>query len=180
MVRLLRTLLDEVSTPATYWPQRGTDLRLVWGSCGHRARAGQAIWRPFEAYPWPVQTQLLAAAAHAIALLEDGTVTGRGTHAELFYPVHPPAWDGCPPSQAPNDAYTVAWDRVRTSVDEVIRAARENPSEAQALHDLLVYGCGASIEAVLANLTELGIPTAHLSPKPVLVPSAGPRILMNT
>jgi hypothetical protein len=172
--RLLRTLLDEVSTPATYWARRGTDLRVVWGSCGHRVRAGQATWRPFESYPWPVQTQLLAAAAHAIALLEDGTVTGRGTHAELFYPVHPPVDDGCPPSQTPKDAYTVAGDRVRASLDKVVQAAREDPAEAQALYDLLMYGARTpqSIEAVLANLADLGIPTAHLSPKPVLVPLA--------
>lgn len=45
-------------------------------------------------------------------------MTGRGTHAEVFFPVHPPVDDGCPPSQAPKDAYTVAWDRVRASLEK--------------------------------------------------------------
>jgi len=66
----------------------------------------------------------------------------------------------------------VAWDRVRASLEEVVRAAREDPAEAQALHDFLMYGCRTPQSTVLANLAELGIPTAHLSPSRVLLPDA--------
>jgi len=165
--RLLRVVLDEVSTPLTYWGSRAADLRLIWDSCRHPVRAGQAMWRPFEAFTWPIQAQLLQAAAEAIRLLEDGAVSGRGTHAKLFFPLHPPVDDGQAPSAAPKDAYGLRGEQVKAIWDEVVQAARESPAEAQALYDLLISTCRTpeSIEQVRSDLTELGIrpPICHAS-----------------
>lgn len=82
--RVLRTLLDEVAAPVACWGSRSPDLRLIWASCGYPVRAGQLRWRPFELYPWVVQSQMLEAAAEAIRLLETGAVTGRGADAAWF------------------------------------------------------------------------------------------------
>jgi hypothetical protein len=166
--RLLRTLLDEVSTPATYWRPHADDLRRVWASCGHPVRAGQPTWRPFEVWPWPVQTQLLQAAAESIQLLENRTITGHGTHASLFAPApHPPVDDGRSQAAREVDEYTQRWDRFRTVLEEAVQAARGDPAKAQAFYDLLVIGCRSpqAIAKLLANLDELGIRTDHLSHK---------------
>jgi len=166
--RLLRSILDEVSTPVTYWGSHAEDLRRIWASCGHPIRAGQATWRPFEVWPWPVQTQLLQAAAASIELLEGKTITGRGTHANLFAPApYRPVDDGRPLRAAPVEEYTQRWDRLRSALKEAVRAAREDPADAQALYDLLVLGCrtAQATERMLSNLDELGIPTDHLSHK---------------
>jgi hypothetical protein len=160
--RLLRTLLDELSTPVTYWGSRGADLSLIWDSSGHPVRAGQAIWRPYEAFPWPIQAQLLEAVAHAIRLLEDGAVGGRGTHARLFFPVHEPVDDGHAPTAPANPAYARRWDQARASLQDAIRLAREDPTEAQALYNFFAARCRdpQSIERLLGTFGELGIPTA--------------------
>jgi len=173
--RLLRTLLDEVSTPATYWRTHADDLHQIWASCGHPIRAGQATWRPFEVWPWPVQTQVLQATAESIQLLENRTITGHGTHANLFAPApHPPIEDGRPQSLTEVDEYTQRWERVNSALEDAAQAAREDPANAQALYDLLAIGCRTprAIEKLLANLDELGIPTRHLSHKKDLAPFA--------
>ena len=164
--RLLRTLLDELSTPVTYWGSRAPDLSLIWESSGHPVRAGQAMWRPCETFPWPIQAQLLEASAHA-HLLEDGTVRGRGAHAGLFRPVHEPVNDGHPPAAPAKPAYTRKWDRAKAAFDQALRLAREDPAEAQALYNVFAAGCRTpqSIERLLATFDELGIPTPELSHK---------------
>jgi len=112
--RILRTLLDEVSTPATYWKPHADDLHRIWASCGHPIRAGQATWRPFEVWPWPVQTQLLQATAESIQLLKNRTITGHGTHADLFAPgPHPPVDDGRSQAARTADEYTQRWTRFK-------------------------------------------------------------------
>lgn len=61
--RLLRTLLHELSLPATSWGSHVGDLRHVWACSGHPVRAGLTVWRPFETVPWTIQARLLEAAA---------------------------------------------------------------------------------------------------------------------
>jgi len=130
---------------------------------------------PFRGLALASQTQLLQATAESIQLLENRTITGHGTHANLFaHAPHPPIDDGRPQSPTEVDEYTQRWERVKSALEDAIQAAREDPANAQALYDLLVIGCRTpqAIEKVLANLAELGIPTEHLSHKKELAPFA--------
>ncbi|AOT03649.1 TniQ family protein [Arthrobacter sp. U41] len=61
--RLLRTLLDELSTAQGRYGRQLAEVRLVWEYCGHPFRAGMHAWRPFENLHWEKQKQLLEAAA---------------------------------------------------------------------------------------------------------------------
>lgn len=117
--------------------------------------------------PWPIQAQLLEAAAHATRLLEDGAVHGRGTHARLFRPVHGAVDDGHPPTAPAEPDYTRRWDQAKATLDEALRLAREDPAEAQALYNVFAAGCRTpqSIERLLGAFEELGIRTAALSHK---------------
>lgn len=169
--RLLRTLLDELSTPATYWGGHADDLRRAWSSSGHPVRAGQPTWRPYEAFPWTVQAQVLDAAAVTIDLLHTGKLTGRGRQAMLFTPIPDrPVGDGRRPilrSARPDDTDTDLWAAAIAAVNEAVEAARHDPAEAQALYEMLLIGCRTTraVERMVANLDELGIPTGRLSHK---------------
>ncbi len=165
--RLLRTLLDELSTPANCWGTRATDLRLVWSRCGLPVRAGQAVWRPYEALPWAVQAQILQAAATAIDLLHTGDLTGRGRHATLFTPhLDVPVHDGRRRSLAkPNGPHRDRWAATYAAANEAVSAAREDPVHAQALLDMLIIWCRTpqAEQQIIADLELLGIPTRDLS-----------------
>lgn len=160
--RLLRTILDELSTPVTYWRTRAPVLRLAWASCGHPVRAGQGYWRPFEAVPWPIQTQLLEAAATTMQLLETQAVTGRGHHAALFLPA----------SHSEINAVRAAWEQVQDAYARWVVAARHDPAAAQRLSDLEVLWCRTpdSLERLRASFAARGIPTTTLSLKTVPTP----------
>jgi len=166
---LVRTLLDEVATPVTCWGSRAGDLRAIWAGCGSPVRAGQARWRPFEHYPWVVQSHMLEAVAEAIHLLENGTVHGGGADAGCFVI---PAGDDVEPSEREGrtDWWVMAW----AALEEVVATARAQPGEAQALYDFLSFGCRepGSIDQLLAAFAELGIPTAHLSHNKMASPFA--------
>ena len=121
---------------------------------------------PVRSAPLGVQSQMLRAAAATIELLENRTLRGR-THARLFPPAPPaPVHDNRPPSAAPRDPYMRPWDLVRATTEEAVRAAREDPTVAQALYDTPAMGCRTS-ETIARLLAELGIPTATLSHKHV-------------
>jgi hypothetical protein len=165
--RLLRTLLDEVSTPATYWQSRARDLTQIWERSGHPVRAGAGLWRPYEAFPWTVQAQLLEAASCAIELLEAGELRGRGTHAGLFFPVHEPVNDGRPTHATPEMVYVRRWKQATTALEDLIGRARTDPGQAQALFDFLAapHHTTASCERARATLHALGIPAPPESRK---------------
>lgn len=82
--RLLRTLIDELGATLKESGHRLT--RQVWEHAGHPPRAGQLVWHPYEALPLKVQLQSLEAAATAIDLLENATLTGQGRQAALLLP----------------------------------------------------------------------------------------------
>lgn len=168
--RLLRTLLDEISTPVTYWGAHADDLRRAWASCGQPIRAGQTIWRPFEDFPWPTQAHLLQAAAATIELLDAGDLIGRGPHAYLFTttPVVPVDAGRPPGRRSPNrPTMEELWAATRASLEEAIEAARHDPKQAQALYNVMVYACHTPpcAEQVLTTMAEVGIPTDQLSLK---------------
>ncbi|MBW4095185.1 MAG: TniQ family protein [Acidobacteria bacterium] len=157
--RLLRTLVDELSIPLLYWKSHVSDLRFIWRASGHPVRAGQSTWRPFESCTWPIQAQLLGAAAEAINLLEAGTIIGRGTNADLFLPV-PDAEidDGRTPEAHPERA-VVPRPTIGELLEAVVQAARENPADARNLYKFCLVGCRTpeSVTQLRADFTALGL-----------------------
>lgn len=68
-LRLLRTLLDEVSTPASHLrPSTRRMLKDIWRITGQPCRGGQTRWRPYEEMVWSQQQAMLEAAATALGL----------------------------------------------------------------------------------------------------------------
>ncbi len=55
--RLLRTLLDELTTAQGRHGRQLDDVRRVWEHCGHPFRAGLYSWQPFETLHWTAQQQ---------------------------------------------------------------------------------------------------------------------------
>lgn len=84
--RLLRTLIDELSTPVSALGTRSRRaVHHIWQVTGHPPRAGiVGPWRPYEALPWPQQRAFLEAAAAALHLTEGGEISARGTLAPLL------------------------------------------------------------------------------------------------
>lgn len=85
-LRLLRTLLDELSATL---PEAGTArpvLEQAWDLAGQPVRAGQHGWRAFEQQPATAQEQTLRAAATTLRAIDDGALTPRGQTTGLFRP----------------------------------------------------------------------------------------------
>lgn len=171
--RLLRTLLDELTTAQGGYGRQLDDVRRVWEHCGHPFRAGLYTWQPFETLGWTAQQQLLEAAAVAMELIEAGSLTALGTSAHLLLPE--PAsnvGDGTRPAAPTATAgdqkeptLDELWDRVVASFDAAVEAAREDPETAKKLYDFALYGLGnrGSGNGIREAFTELKIPLDFLS-----------------
>ena len=160
-LRLLRTLLDELSSPISHTPSQAQDIRKIWESCGYPVRARQNNWHPYETLDMPVQLQMLEAVATTIQLIETGTLTARGTQAELFLPVPTQEIaDGCQASKQPGEKVN-HWQVASAAMDKAIANARQHPEEAQALFNLALFGRkdAESIRQTQAMLTDLGVPS---------------------
>lgn len=171
--RLLRTLLDELSTPQGRYGRQLEDVRRVWEHCGHPFRAGLHSWQPFETLHWARQQQLLEAAAAAMEMIEDGTLTAIGTSAHLLLP-EPKARisDGTPPRSLTGAAgvqkqptMDELWNQVTATRDACIAAARTDPVVARHLFDFARYGCRSeeSARGLRDTFAELQIPLGFLS-----------------
>lgn len=172
--RLLRTLLHELSLPATSWGTHAGDLRRIWTHSGHPVRAGLAVWRPFEAVPWAVQAQLLEAAATALHLLHIGLLTGRGAETSLFEP-WPVRHVDAGMLRIQRAAPVSGLDprvALRAAAEEALDAARADPDAASTLYAFLLTGCrdARAVDRLRADLVELGIPAEHLSHKSATKP----------
>ncbi|MEU7835693.1 MULTISPECIES: TniQ family protein [unclassified Nonomuraea] len=86
-LRLLRTLLDEVSmVDSRAGPSAAAVLHQIWDTAGLPFRAGLAFWRPYERLSPPRQEAMLHAAATAVQLAADGTITPGGTLGSVLRP----------------------------------------------------------------------------------------------
>ncbi|WP_064077516.1 TniQ family protein [Prescottella equi] len=183
--RLLRTLIDELCAPIH---RAGPAVQQVWARRG--GRPPQLICRPFEALPWPAQSELLTVAADTIALLGAGEIIPDGGYGHLFTPDR--VGDDFPSGRArrnqhpdPNHALArridVDRDRRRTArarmdsaLGDAIDEARRDPQAARSLFSLMRHGCRTDreIERLLAVFDELEIPTSgfrdDLPPDPYL------------
>ena len=162
-LRLLRTLIDELSTPvsALRTGSRRT-MKRIWEMTGQPPRAGiTSPWRPYEALPWPQQQMLLEAAATALHLIETGEATAHGTLAPLLTPAphrHVPA--GTPPPPRARDY----WQEARDAMDRAVALARDDPAAAQQLLATLtgLTRREAAFHRVRDDLIALGVPGHHL------------------
>jgi len=163
--RLLRTLIDELSTPlsALRAGSRRT-VRRVWELAGYPPRAGiVGPWRPYEALPWPEQQMFLEAAATALHLIEAGEATAHGTLARLLTPApHRHVHDGTPPPPRPRDY----WQEARGAMTEAVALARDDPAAARQLLSTLtsLTRSETAFHRVRDDLIALGVPVDHLPP----------------
>ncbi|UUZ44266.1 TniQ family protein [Janibacter limosus] len=86
--RLLRTLIDELSTPVSKLDAHSRRaIEHIWHSTGHPVRAGiVGARRPYEDPARPHQQKFLKTAATAVHLIETGEIAAHGTLAPLLTP----------------------------------------------------------------------------------------------
>ncbi len=169
--RLLRTLINEVSSTRKYWRFNIGELHQVWDSTGYKVRAGEMRWKPYETLRWITQAKMLEAAAITIELLQAKTVMGVGADTSVFVPEELLRdYDSGPVNRAP--ALHRPSMTFNEAAEEAIAAAKEDPAEAQQLFNFLVIGCMTpqAVERVLDNFVELGIPIDTLSRNDALRP----------
>ncbi|MBP2408822.1 TniQ family protein [Brachybacterium fresconis] len=163
--RLLRTLIDELSTPFSKLRIRSRrTMDQIWQTTGHPVRAGfVGHWRCYEALPWPKQQMFLEAAATALDLIEAGDVAGHGTLAQLLTPEpHRPVPDGTPPVPTPRNY----WKEAREARNDAIALAQEDPAAARQLLSALTALTHSEtiFQSIRENLISAGIPDDHLPP----------------
>lgn len=158
--RLLRTIIDELSCPLSEnRPSGASTIRQIWQEAGYRARDGQALWHPYEQQPESVQRHTMEAAATAIALLENGSITGPGKDAHLFQPAPQIAIsDGTPPKK--NAPRFGAGLSLKDAFNAVVDEARINPAEARTFFNLATYkrNDADDIHEMVNTFIELDIP----------------------
>lgn len=162
-LRLLRTLIDEVSTPFSVL-RTGSRRTMgrVWEMTGQPPRGGMVgPWRPYEALPWPQQQMFLEAAATALHLIEAGEATAHGTLSALLTPEpirHVP--NGAPPPPRARNYWQPAMD----AIDEAVALAREDPTAARQLLSVLTALTRSEVafHRVRDDLIALGVPGDHL------------------
>ncbi|GAA4718106.1 TniQ protein [Promicromonospora umidemergens] len=161
--RLLRTLIDELSTPVSTLRTRSRrTLQYIWRTTGQPVRAGLVgRWCSYEALPWNQQQMFLEAAATALHLVQAGEVAAHGTLAPLLTPEpHRPVPDGTPPAPAPRDY----WKEARDAMNGSIALAQDDPAAGRQLLTILtsMTRSEASFQRTREDLIALGIPGKHL------------------
>ncbi|MGH3966139.1 MAG: TniQ family protein [Pseudonocardiaceae bacterium] len=161
--RLLRTLLDELSTAHSRVGVRSrAALEHIWSATGQPVRAGLQVWRPFEQLDWPTQRAMLEAAAVALHLVETGAIAARGTLGPLLaVEPHRPVDDGDRPC---HQGYEYHWARAREAFDAALALARVDPGTAQHLLRLFTRDCAtpARVARERQCLIDSGIPARFL------------------
>jgi hypothetical protein len=167
--RLLRTLLDELSTPLCRLRGQRAPLLDLWRNLALPPRAGAGPWKPFEVLTEPRQDHLMRAAARALALVETGEMKARGGAADLFR--RKPEGSDWPPSvpsppSPPMNPVRDCWAEARAACERAIAEARIDPEAARGLRAVVLLGRTdqATVARVDGLLAKLGIPF----PPPVL------------
>ena len=157
--RLLRTVIEELSTPLTKLRVRPRRmLESIWRETGHPVRAGTiGAAQTYESLPWLQQEMYLEAAATAMHLVEVGKIQARGTLGHLLTTepdrtVH----DGAPPRDV--------WDEAREAADECLALARRDPKTARKILIALtrLTRSERSFQRIRSDLVELDIPEEFL------------------
>lgn len=162
--RLLRTLLDELNTPISVCGSYGELIRYVWERCGHPLRAGQSQWHPYEILAYPVQSQMLEAAATAIELIESNFLNPGGEFAGLFVQEQQREFTNGLPVRVGTEEPVNYWRKAAEAIEEAVLEARHNPETARLLFRLASYGRNdpASLEQLRAIFAKEQIPAEFL------------------
>jgi TniB protein len=165
VLRFYIALLAALGPVSENRPSGAGTIRQIWKEAGYPARDGQALWRPYEQQQETVQRHTMEAAAAAIALLETGSITGRGTHAALFLSEPYQEIESINPPAEQSKGKAVDLKPLGQALEEAFQAAREDPVEAQALYNFALIGCGnaESVTRLRADFAALGIPLEHPS-----------------
>lgn len=156
--RLLRTLLDEVSTaPSMVGALSRATLGVIWRRLGMPVRGGLAVWRPYERLAWPLQRAMISATATALHLGGTGEITARGTLGRYL---------ACEPHRDVYEGDRQAWEikQAAAELDAVIGQARTDPGAARQVLAMLTAGCRtlAGFYRERQFLIGLGIPAQLL------------------
>ncbi|OZF42067.1 TniQ family protein [Rhodococcus sp. 14-2470-1a] len=162
--RLLRAVVDEVSTPLCRASRWATRLVAIWKAAGY-SRPPRAARVPFEDLRGDEQAKVLGAAAAAITMIENGEIDGGGVDASLLRPrLYEPVDPGTAPTRS---SYPVpernAWAEVHAAAEEAIAAARVDPASARSLYDFLRWGCRTAqkLDETVQLFVDHGIPLHH-------------------
>jgi hypothetical protein len=130
-LRLLRTLLDEVSISTSRVRQHSiAALDLIWNTAGLPPRAGLNVWRPYERLDSERQEAMLEAAACALNLIQTGEIFARGTLGPLLTPCRTSRPTTSPhPANQPDTftATTALPGRLGRSAQERLRDREDRP-----------------------------------------------------
>ncbi|HZG06652.1 MAG TPA: TniQ family protein [Streptomyces sp.] len=168
--RLLRSLLDEVSlAPGTCRRQARWTLERVWAATGRPPRGGVRMWQVFEDLQPEHRDAVWHAAATALQMAADGTITARGRLADTI--AAPPAkavYAGYPPRAArptPLPELTQeSWERISADINATITAGRTDPDTAVAVLGWFLIVCRTpeQFERERRYVIGLGIPEQFL------------------
>lgn len=162
--RLLRTLIEELSTPISLCGLQPKQFRKIWATCEHPVRAGQFRWYPFEMLDLSVQLQFLEASAVAMNMIENQEIKARGILACLFLPEPDQIVDSGhqpPELPEPTEKEIHYWQLAERSLAKTIDEARKNPAVAKALFTVLLFGRQdtKAIRTIRKHLSAFGIPS---------------------
>jgi hypothetical protein len=156
--RLLRTLLDEVSTaPSAVGALSRATLKVIWNRLGTPVRGGLTMWRPYERFAWPLQQAMISAAATALHLVGTGQITASGTLGRyLAREPHRDVYEG--------DRQAWEMKQAAAELDAMICQARTDPDAARQVLAMLTVGSRtlASFRREHQFLVGLGIPAQLL------------------
>lgn len=158
--RLLRTVVDEVSTPLLRTGWWAKPLSAIWKSTGH-PRPLRTSWVPFEDLRWDEQAKVLLAAATAIIAVENDEIAASGADACLL---RPRRYEPVDPGTAPTRSRSAvpvrsAWDGVVAAIDAAVVAARVDSDAARSLFGFARTGCRTEgdVDELAYAFVELGI-----------------------
>ncbi len=156
--RLLRTLLDEVSTaPSAVGAASRATLELIWRRLGTPARGGLTVWRPYERLGWPLQQAMAGAAATAVHLAATGEITARGTLGRyLTREPHRAVYEG--------DRQACERKQAEAELDAMIGQASTDPGAARRVLEMFTVGSRTVADFYRQRqfLIYLGIPDEQL------------------
>ncbi|MDJ0361026.1 TniQ family protein [Rhodococcus sp. H29-C3] len=162
--RLLRTVVDEVSTPLCRTGRWATRLVAIWRAAGY-SRPPRTARVPFEGLRGDEQAKVLGAAAAAVTMIENGEIDAGGAHASLLCPR---PYEPVDPGTAPTRSYYPAperdaWAEVHAAAEAAIAAARVDPTSARSLYNFLRWGCRTAreLDETVQLFVDHGIPLQH-------------------